>query len=215
MGDHADDAVNEALDAYWDWALDDEPENTFGDRHCVRKSPFPFHPWHAQPRTMNALKAAIDAKRQKGKKMPPPKRKPPTAQQDASAGLRVVKADLTQLTKKLPPARKPVPGAGKTLMEVFHGSGAPLGSPAEFPVSVTGHTPSDELTTLVIGAAFDVMKPTAKAFPSIPLTTLNGAEIRAASNGRFVYWWVGGTLYALRLDDVTNAVLKTHAKRGG
>jgi hypothetical protein len=84
-----------------------------------------------------------------------------------------------------------------------------------FPVSISGHTHGETSDTFVIGAAFDVMKATAKAFPSIPLTTMPGFEIRAASNGRFVYWWVDGVLYALRLDDVTNAVLRAHAKRGG
>lgn len=121
------------------------------------------------------------------------------------------------LSKRTPPARKPgaVPGAGvgKPLAEVFAAEGA------AFPVSIQGHTPSDELTTLVVGAMFDVMKPGAKAFPSIQLTQKETGgvlvDIRAASNGRFVYWWLGGVLYALRLDDVTNAVLTAHRKRGG
>jgi hypothetical protein len=113
--------------------------------------------------------------------------------------------DTKALTAHAEDTWKKLKAGGMGLQKVAEG--------AAFPVSIQGHTPGDASDTLVIGAAFDVLKPGAKAFPAIQLNTGNLGEIRAASNGRFVYWWVDGVLYALRLDDVTKAVMTAHRKR--
>jgi hypothetical protein len=72
----------------------------------------------------------------------------------------------------------------------------------DFPAAVKGHTLNDSEKTLAMGVQLLVMKKGATAFPSIPLLERDGLDMRVASNGRFIYMWAKGRLFAVSLDEI-------------
>ena len=71
-----------------------------------------------------------------------------------------------------------------------------------FPASMQGHALQDTAHTMTMGISLYCFKPEAKAFPSIPLVEMDGVEIRAASNGRFIYFWAKNRLAAVSLEEI-------------
>jgi hypothetical protein len=77
-----------------------------------------------------------------------------------------------------------------------------MASADDFPVNINGHSMADTVDTIVMGVQLYVLKPGAKAFPSIPLLTTDGLDIRVASNGQFIYFWAKKRMYAVKLEDI-------------
>ena len=73
-----------------------------------------------------------------------------------------------------------------------------------FPVNLLGHTRADERDTVVVTLKLHRLQPAACAYPSIALKAAKGYDVRAASNGDWVYWWNGAELMALELNSVTD-----------
>lgn len=73
----------------------------------------------------------------------------------------------------------------------------------DFPANVQGHNLGDDVADhLVVSTSLFRMKPGAKAFPSIQLMEEDGLDVRAASNGRFIYFYAKGKLFAVSLEQI-------------
>lgn len=76
--------------------------------------------------------------------------------------------------------------------------------PEPFPIHVGGHTLQDTTKTMAIGVGLYCFKPGTKAFPAVPLAEIDGLEIRAATNGKFIYFWAKNRLAAVSLEDIVS-----------
>jgi hypothetical protein len=79
---------------------------------------------------------------------------------------------------------------------------------SSFPAGQQGHGKKDEKDTVVLTIPLHRLRAGTTAYPSIALRERDGYDVRASSNGDWVYFWNGEELKALEL----NAVVE-HLKR--